>query len=256
MEIVVIGKNYKFMIKVDLHTHTVASGHAFSTIQEMTEEAARREVEILGITDHGPAISDGASLDYFHCGVRRLPREMSGVKILFGIEANIMNGNGDLDIDLFLQEKLDIVIASLHRAPGYIDLGREGNTQAIINAMGNPCVKIIGHPYGPANGLEVNIERIAEAACRENILLEVNAAYFFVEKSAEDAEKINSRVKKMVTILKANNKKVIINSDAHHSSEIGRDKEVREKFDYLGLTEDDVINNDIEAVKKYFNIKD
>ena len=41
---------------LDVHTHTIASGHAFSSLQEMTMAAKEKGLEILGITEHGPHI--------------------------------------------------------------------------------------------------------------------------------------------------------------------------------------------------------
>ena len=41
---------------LDLHTHTVASGHGYSTIQEMAAAAKEKGIRILGITEHGPSI--------------------------------------------------------------------------------------------------------------------------------------------------------------------------------------------------------
>ena len=41
---------------MDLHTHTIASGHAYGTVREMAQAAAERGVEILGITEHAPGI--------------------------------------------------------------------------------------------------------------------------------------------------------------------------------------------------------
>ncbi len=37
---------------LDMHTHTVASGHAYNTINEMAHAAARTGLELLGITEH------------------------------------------------------------------------------------------------------------------------------------------------------------------------------------------------------------
>ena len=39
---------------MDMHTHTIASGHAYNTIYEMARWAASKGVALLGITDHGP----------------------------------------------------------------------------------------------------------------------------------------------------------------------------------------------------------
>jgi len=238
------------MLNIDLHTHTIASGHAFHTINEMAAEAARRGVEMLGITDHGPAYPGSAPLSYFMSG-KRLPEEINGIRVIFGVEANILDKFGKLDLLGKALERLDIVIAGLHMDCGYIDLGRRGNTQAIINTIKNPIVKIISHPYNVSNGFDVDIEDIAKAACKYNTLLEINSSYFFPKKS--QPEKVYDRIKRMVAILKKSKKKIIINSDAHSAYEIGRDEEVKEKFSYLGLSDNDMLNNDVKAVRKYFN---
>ena len=41
-------------IELDVHTHTVASGHAFSSLQEMAQAAAGKGLKLLGITEHSP----------------------------------------------------------------------------------------------------------------------------------------------------------------------------------------------------------
>ena len=43
-------------IELDVHTHTIASGHAFSTLQEMAQAAAGKGLKVLGITEHSPGI--------------------------------------------------------------------------------------------------------------------------------------------------------------------------------------------------------
>ena len=55
---------------LDVHTHTIASGHAFSSLQEMTMAAKEKGLEILGITEHGPHIPGTCDPIYFrnlHC---------------------------------------------------------------------------------------------------------------------------------------------------------------------------------------------
>lgn len=41
-------------ILLDVHTHTIASGHAYSCLQEMVKAAADKGLEVLGITVDGP----------------------------------------------------------------------------------------------------------------------------------------------------------------------------------------------------------
>ena len=50
---------------LDLHTHTLASGHAYSTITEMAKAASKQGVKILGITEHAPTIPGTCQLFYF-----------------------------------------------------------------------------------------------------------------------------------------------------------------------------------------------
>lgn len=84
---------------VDLHTHTVASGHAYSTITENAQAASNRGLKLLGMIEHGPSMP-GAP-DLYHFGnLSILPEELFGVKILPGVEANIINYEGELDMPL------------------------------------------------------------------------------------------------------------------------------------------------------------
>ena len=44
----------KYQSVMDLHTHTVASGHAYCTLREMAKAASDKGLELLGITEHAP----------------------------------------------------------------------------------------------------------------------------------------------------------------------------------------------------------
>lgn len=239
-------------MKIDLHTHTIASGHAFSTLQEMVDAALKKQIEVLAITDHGPTTENGngASEYYFRCG-HRFSNIINGVRVLFGVEANIINERGKIDLPKDVLKELDVVMVGFHNYCGYNDLGIEKNTQAMINAMKNPFVKMISHPY--SSQIKIDIEKIARASIEHNVLLEINASFFY-HKIIKD-KIIWQKIKKMVEILKKNKKKIIINSDAHSSFEVGRFEEVKNKLAELKLTENDLLNNDKSAVFKFFGIK-
>lgn len=100
-------------IELDVHTHTLASGHAFSTIQEMAKAASEKGLKFLGITEHTPGIPGSCELIYFR-NLHVVPRNMYGVNLLLGAEINILNPDGTLDIDESLMEKLDLRIAGIH----------------------------------------------------------------------------------------------------------------------------------------------
>ena len=59
----------------------------------------------------------------------------------------------------------------------------------------------------------------------------------------------------MVSIVKENGKKLIINSDAHNPFEVGRFEEVVEKFDELNITQADLLNYNVEEVLKLLKIE-
>ena len=236
-------------MKIDLHTHTIASGHAFGTLFENVKEARSKGIELLAVTDHGPTLPGSAPRTYFMCG-DRIPKVIEGVRVLFGVEANIINDEGKLDLSDKILKKLDIVIIGFHYNCGYIDQGIEKNTKVLIRAMQNPYVKMISHPY--ISKTEVNIEKITKEAIKRDILLEINASCFLKNRIKD--EKMWSKLKIMIKILKDNNKKMIISSDAHSPYEIGQFDVVIDKFNELGIDKNDLLNNDKEAVLKFFNI--
>jgi putative hydrolase len=104
-------------IKADLHTHTLSSGHAYSTIDEMAKGAQKRGLNLIAITDHGPAMP-GASHEFHFGNMRILPDILYGVRILTGVEANIFN-DGSLDLPDNRLENLDFVAAGIHSDADY-----------------------------------------------------------------------------------------------------------------------------------------
>ena len=84
-------------IAADLHTHTIASTHAFSTIMEMAHEAARLGMYAFAVTDHGPKMPDSPHIWHF-TSLRRLPDQLEGVWVLKGIEANVCTLEGKMDV--------------------------------------------------------------------------------------------------------------------------------------------------------------
>lgn len=126
---------------IDTHTHTLVSGHAYNTIDEMAAFAAEKGVTHLAITDHAPKMPGSTGLFYFsNMGI--IPRMKNGVKIYMGCEVNIMVMKEKLILANTDLKGCDVVIASLHIPcikPGSI----EENTNALIKVMDNPYVNII-----------------------------------------------------------------------------------------------------------------
>lgn len=155
---------------LDLHTHTIASGHAYCTIREMAKAAADKGLEILGITEHAPEMPGTCHSFYFH-NLKVVPRQMYGIELLLGAEVNIMDEEGNVDLKEKEIRKMDVVIASLHlpcMAPGT----RMQNTNAYLNAMKNPYVNIIGHPDD--GRYEIDYRALVEGAKKYGKVLEIN----------------------------------------------------------------------------------
>ncbi|MEJ2202017.1 MAG: PHP domain-containing protein [Desulfuromonadaceae bacterium] len=95
--------SYPSAPEADLHIHTVGSGHAYSTIAEIAQEAARKGLKMVAMTDHGPALPGGPHAYHF-AALRFVPEYLHGVRVLRGIEANII-GIGQLDLDAALLDR-------------------------------------------------------------------------------------------------------------------------------------------------------
>lgn len=210
-------------MKVDLHTHSLASGHAYNTILEIAKDAADKNLEAVAITDHGPALGFVQYPNYFHV-LRRIPDELFGVRILKGCEANVLDTEGTIDIGEKVQRRLDLVIAGLHVIPGFPrDLGPEGNTAALVKAIDKNRIHIISHPFRP--GFPVNIKKLFSACQARHVLLEINLS---VLRDELDNEMVVANTKELVDLALENKAKLVINSDAHFISEVADDSILKE----------------------------
>ena len=133
-------------VKADLHTHTIVSGHAYSSMQEMAKAASEMGIELLGITEHGPAIPGTCNEIYF-TNMHVVPREMYGVRLMLGCEINILDNGGTLDVSERTMNSLDIRIAGIHDVC-WRGGTKDENTAGLIKVMRDPRIQIISHPTG------------------------------------------------------------------------------------------------------------
>lgn len=214
-------------IKLDVHTHTIASGHAFSTLQEMAQAAADKKLQILGITEHAPGIPGTCAPIYFR-NLHVVPRRMYGVELLLGAELNILDYQGTVDLGEAYFPMLDIKIAGIHSlcyTPGTPD----ENTSAMIGAIRNPHVNIISHP-GDGTAL-LHFEPIVQAAKTYHTLLEINNSSLNPVRKKEKARANNLQI---LSLCKQYEVPVILGSDAHISFDIARYDHI---YELLQLTE-------------------
>ena len=70
---------------IDTHSHTLASGHAYSTIREMAKAASEKGLIALAITEHAPTMPESCGNFYFS-NLKVVPQMMYGVNLLLGVE--------------------------------------------------------------------------------------------------------------------------------------------------------------------------
>ncbi len=234
---------------VDLHTHSIASGHAYSTIKENIEEAKRKNLKFYGISDHTSAMAGAPGDEYFY-NMKILKRDYGNITLLRGAEANIMDYTGAID----LTEKhsiapLDYIIASLHLPciePGTV----EENTYAIIGSMDREKVRIIGHPDDARYPLDM--ATVVKAAMDKNILLELNSKSLS-SKSTRENTKENMII--MMNLLKEYNYPLIIGSDAHADYYVGDFNHAINLIEEINFPKELVINFDKDEKRLFEFLK-
>lgn len=229
---------------LDVHTHTTASGHAYSTIRENITAAKNAGLELIGISDHAPKMP-GSCHDFYFLNFEVIPRDRYEIKLIMGAELNILDYSGSTDLPAQSLKNLDYAIASLHNP--CIDPGNvEENTAAIIGAMKNPYVVIIGHPDNPK--YPVDFDKIARAASENHVLLECNNSSY-----KPTGYRVGSRenAKLMLAACKKYNAAVIMGSDAHIDFDVGNHKFSQEVLAENNFPENLVVNADVEKFFEY-----
>ena len=231
---------------LDSHTHTLASGHAYNTIMEMAREAAEKGLRLLGITEHAPAMPGSCASIYFR-NLKVVPRRQYGIEVMLGAELNILNYEGKVDLEPDVMEKLDLNIASLH--PPCIRPGTcAQNTAALVRAVENPLIHIIGHPDD--GRYPVDYDTLAAAAAEHGVLLEVN------NHSLEPGSfRMNARENdlKMLECCMKYGTYIILDSDAHWCAGIGRHDCSLALVEEAGFPEDHIANTSVELYKRFIH---
>ena len=233
---------------LDTHTHTIASGHAYNTINEMIAAAQEKELKFLRITDHGPNMP-GSSHGFYFSNFRVLPRKYDNLTVGFGAELNILDYKGTVDLDEYILKEMDYLIASLHKCcvePGSL----LENTNAVLEAIKNPYINIIGHLDDSL--YKVDYDAICQAAKEHNVLLELNNSSL-LPTSFRDGAREND-----ITLLKTckkYNNYISLGSDAHISHLIGEFREVEKLIELTRFPTELIINTSVDNFQEFINRK-
>lgn len=223
----------------DLHTHTCASTHAFSTLQEMIAAARGQGYRAMAITDHGVKMPD-APHEWYFSGLSRLPGCIDGDFLLLkGVEANIVDANGSLDMSPKQLDKLDWIIASIHRSiiPG---LSYDEATRVWLAIAHNPQVDMIGH--SEEERFAYDYEQVTRVFAQTGKVVEMNAS----SKTSRPGNEENLR--RLALACKQNNTFIAVTSDAHSAFELGNKADVLNMLKEIDFPEELVVNASLERL--------
>ncbi len=203
------------MFELDPHTHSLSSGHASqSTITDLAKQAASVGLSAIGVTDHGPATFGAGRAAYFR-NLAYAPKKRCGIEILYGIELNILDDKGTVDLDDEILKNLDYAIISMHTPnikPGTL----EENTFAYIHAMKHPRVKIVGHPEDVK--YPVDFEGLIIAAKHYGVAIEINNASLSPNGYRGD---VRNNVLTILEFCKKHACPIVVSSDSHGTEHVG-----------------------------------
>jgi putative hydrolase len=228
-------------ILADTHTHTISSGHAYSTVMDNAKVAAAKGLEMIAITDHGPTM-EGAPT-YLHFGnLKILPSKIEGVRILKGVESNIMDYDGRIDLKDKILERLDFVLAAFHDIciePMNVEI----NTNALIGALKRPHVDAIAHPGNPM--FPVDIERVVLVAKDLGKFIEINNYSFTGRKGSE------SNCREFALMCIKHGVKIVCGSDAHYCENVGNFQEVIKLLEEVNMPEELIMSMSSAKFEEY-----
>lgn len=244
-------------IIADLHTHTVACDHAYSTLAENCEAAAERGLIAIAATEHACAMLGGPSPVYFYT---KKPKEHSGVRIFSGAEVNILGpdtgeptawgdmtkwrefagGNG-FDLPDHVLKRIHYVIASIHE-PIFNKRNVAETTEIWLKVLDNPNIDCLGHLD---RAMECDYEVIVKKAAEKDVIVEINNHSFDLNSaSSVVCEKIARFCMQFGT-------QVAVTSDAHFMHEVGVFNHSLALLESVGFPEELVVNADEARLRAF-----
>lgn len=211
-------------ILADYHTHTIYS-HGKGTIEDNVKVAIEKNIKTIGISDHGyKHIAYGVKYDSIakmREEIDKLNEKYKEIEILLGMECNILDDKGNIDLDDKIEGMLDYTMAGYHfgskptciksaldHAFNYLKFKnwcKDYNTNAVVNAIKNNNLFIVTHPGDKG---DVYIEEVAKAAISKNTFLEINSHHGYL-----NVDQLNK--------IKNTGVEFVIGSDAHRPEHIG-----------------------------------
>ncbi len=232
--------------ELDVHTHTIVSGHAYGTIREMAQAAGERGLALLGFAEHGPGIPGACDPIYF-AALEHAPRTLYGVELVYGCEINVLEG-GKLSLPQRYMDMIDYGVVGIHRNC-YTDQGREANTENLISCMRHPKVFLVSHPDDDHTPLDY--EKLVAAAKECHVALEVNNSSLWKTDRRLGCVK---NYETMLSLCREQGVPILADSDAHDPLEVGELSLAKALLERVDFPEELILNLKAERFKKFIGM--
>jgi len=222
-------------IQGDVHMHTVETDGR-NTIEEMAEAAQARGYRYMAITDHSKNLAFANGLDDKRAlahiqRIRQANQQFGGITIFAGIEVDIL-ADGDLDLSNDVLAEMDLVIASVHSV---FNQEPAKMTERLLKAIENPHISIVGHPTGRIqlrrDAYQFDMRAVLAVAAQHKVAMELNSY-----PDRLDLNDVHLRQAKQQGV------KIVINTDAHHTSHLEKIRYGILQARRAWLTKADVLN--------------
>ncbi|MBN2037606.1 MAG: PHP domain-containing protein [Chitinispirillaceae bacterium] len=228
------------MLSVDLHVHSLASACGLHSILELIEHGRRIGLRGMAITDHGPAIRGSRLSSVFF---ERFTCPYDDIKLYKGLELNVLDEHGAIDIIWPYMPFIDILLLGIHPNMPKGN-SRDYYTDALLAAIGaNPFVDIITHPNDPA--YPIDYLRLAKAAQEHGIAVEINNSKVrYKRTNADDTLLLINACSKTECM-------VAICSDTHALLELGTDESVQPLLEQAAFPEHRIITRNLDSAAAF-----
>ena len=222
-------------IRGEVHMHTVETDGR-CTIEEMAQAAKERGYQYIAITDHSKNLAFANGLDdkraVEHIArIRAANNQIEGITVMAGIEVDIL-AEGKLDLSDSVLEQMDVVVASVHSA---FNQEPKQMTDRLLRALENKNVSILGHPTGRLllrrDAYAFDMDAVLKTALKSKVAMELNAY-----PDRLDLNDLHLRMARERGV------KIVINTDAHHTSHFEKIKYGILQARRAWLTTADVLN--------------
>lgn len=229
---------------LDVHTHSVVSGHAYSTLTEMITAAQAKGLKIFGLTEHAPSLPGACQPIYFR-NLHVVPRQWGDMRVLLGAEVNILDTKGNMDFAEEDLARLDICIAGIHSLC-WQGGTKDENTEGLIKVIRNPWINIISHP-GDGTA-DLHLEQVVLAAKEAHTLLEIN------NSSLKPVRNKVAAIPNNLELLRLSKKyevPVILGSDAHITFDIANYEHIYPLLQQTDFPDSLIVNDKPKLFQTY-----